>query len=125
MDFDHWQEWNPIVDQASGVASPESKLSMTMRCGEGKAGNKYSPVVTNVEEPKYFRCRATMMAGFLFTNDKVFELVETGSGTRLVHIEAFSGILVPLFWGKMEKSITPMLESMNDALKIKAEKSSG
>jgi len=29
-----------------------------------------------------------------------------------------------LFWGKMEKSITPMLEPMNDALKIKAEKSS-
>ena len=123
-DFDNWKGWNPIVDQASGVASPGSKLSMTMRCGDGKEGNKYMPVVTNVEDPKSFRWRATMMAGFLFTNDKVFELEETGSGTRLVHIEAFSGILVPLFWGKMEKSIAPMLESMNDALKIKAEKSS-
>jgi hypothetical protein len=97
---------------------------MTMRYGDGKEGNKYMSVVTNVEDPKSFRWRATMMAGFLFTNDKVFELEETGSGTRLVHIEAFSGILVPLFWGKMEKSIAPMLESMNDALKIKAEKSS-
>jgi hypothetical protein len=121
-DFDNWAEWNPIVDQASGVASPGSKLSMTMLCGDGKASNKYMPVVTNVEEPKLFRWRATMMAGFLFTNDKVFELEETGSGTRLVHIEAFSGILVSLFWSKMEKSILPMLESMNDALKIKAAK---
>ena len=123
-DFDNWKEWNPIVEQESGVASPGSKLSMTMRCGDGKEGNKYMSVVTNVEDPKSFRWRATMMAGFLFTNDKVFELEETGSGTRLVHIEAFSGILVPLFWGKMEKSIAPMLESMNVALKIKAEKSS-
>ena len=123
-DFDNWKGWNPIVDQASGVASPGSKLSMTLRCGDGKEGNKYMPVVTNVEDPKSFRWRATMMAGFLFTNDKVLELEETGSGTRLVHIEAFSGILVPLLWGKMEKSIAPMLESMNDALKIKAEKSS-
>ena len=122
--FDNWKEWNPIVNQASGVAPPGSKLSMTMCCGDGKEGNKYMPVVTNVEDPKSFRWRAIMMAGFLFTNDKVFELEETGPGTRLVHIEAFSGILVPLFWGKMEKSITPMLESMNDALKIKAEKSS-
>lgn len=120
-DFDNWKEWNPICDQASGVVSPGSKLSMTMSCGDGKEGNKYSPVVTNVEEPKSFRWRATMMAGFLFTNDKIFELEETGSGTRLVHIEAFSGILVPLFWGKMEKNIVPMLESVNDALKIKTE----
>jgi len=32
-DFDNWKEWNPIVEQESGVASPGSKLSMTMRCG--------------------------------------------------------------------------------------------
>ena len=40
-DFDNWKEWNPIVDQASGAASPGSKLSMTMGCGDGKKGNKY------------------------------------------------------------------------------------
>jgi uncharacterized protein YndB with AHSA1/START domain len=39
-DFDNWKEWNPIVDQASGVASPGSKLSITMGCGDGKKGNK-------------------------------------------------------------------------------------
>lgn len=123
-DFDNWKEWNPIVDQAKGVASLGSKLSMTMRCGDGKEGNKYMPVVTNVEEPKSFRWRATMMAGFLFTNDKVFELEEIGSGTRLIHKELFSGMLVPLFWSKMNKAVMPMLNSMNEALKIKAEKSS-
>jgi hypothetical protein len=122
MDFDHWREWNPIVEQASGIASPGSQLSMTMIC-DGKAGNKYKPVVKSVVEQKSFRWRATMIAGFLFTNDKVFELEETDSGTRLVHIEAFSGILVPLFWGKMEKAVAPMLTSMNNALKRKAEKS--
>jgi hypothetical protein len=123
-DFDNWAEWNPIVVQASGVASVGSKLNMTMRCGDDKAVNKYMPVVTNVEELKLFRWRATMMADFIFTNDKVFELEEIDSGTRLIHIEAFSGMLVSLFWGKMEKSIQPMLESMNNALKSKAEKNS-
>ena len=85
---------------------------------------KYRPIVTNVEEPKSFRWRGVMMAGFLMTNDKVFELEEISSGTRLIHKELFSGMLVPVFWGKLNKGVIPMLKSMNEALKIKAEKRS-
>ena len=58
------------------------------------------------------------------TNDKVFELEEISSGTRLIHKELFSGMLVPVFWGKLNKGVIPMLKSMNEALKIKAEKRS-
>jgi len=122
-DFNNWKEWNPIC-KASGAASLGSKLSVTMRCDDGKDGHTYMPVVTNVDEPKSFRWRGVMMAGFLFTNDKVFELEEISSGTRLIHREEFSGILVPLFWGKMEKDALPMLRKMNGALKTIAEKSS-
>jgi hypothetical protein len=122
-DFDNWKEWNPIK-HANGVASPGSKLTITMCGEEGKDGKKYMPLVINVEEPKSFRWRGVMMAGFLFTNDKVFELEEMGSGTRLIHREEFSGILVPLFWSKLKEYALPMLKSMNDALKITAEKSS-
>ena len=63
------------------------------------------------------------MAEFVMTNDKVFELEATGSGTRLIHKELFSGMLVPLFWSKFETGVPPMLNSMNDALKRIAEKS--
>ena len=122
-DFDNWKEWNPIVTQASGTASLGSKLSITMCGKDGKDGPKYMPSVTIFDEPKLFRWRAKMMAGFLFTNDKVFELEETASGTRLIHIEAFGGILVPMFWGNLNKHVPSMLKSMNDALKIKIEKS--
>ena len=123
-DFDKWKEWNPIVNQASGVASLGSKLSVTMRGEDGKDGPKYMPIVTILQEPKSFRWRGKMMFEFLFTNDKVFELEETGSGTRLIHKELFSGMLVPLFWSKFDKHVPSMLKSMNDALKTKAEKSS-
>lgn len=123
-DLEHWKEWNPTVNQASGEASLGSKLSITMCGKDGKDMNKYMPVVTNIEEPLSFRWRAKMMAGFLFTNDKVFELEEIASGTRLIHIEAFSGFLVPMFWSKLNKGVLPMLKSMNDALKITVEKSS-
>jgi hypothetical protein len=124
-DFNHWKEWNPIVNQVSGLASLGSKLTVTMRGENGKDGPKYMPTVTVFEEPKSFRWRGKMMAGFLFTNDKVFELEKTGFGTRLIHKELFSGMLVPLFWSKFNEHVPLMLNSMNDALKRTAEKSSG
>ena len=124
MDFGHWKEWNPIVKQASGKASLGSELNITMRGGEGQDGPNYLPVVTHLDEPKFFRWRGKMMAEFVMTNDKVFELEETASGTRLVHKEMFSGMFVPLMWGKFESGVPPMLNSMNEALKALAERSS-
>lgn len=123
-DFEDWKNWNPIINQASGAASLGSQLSMTMRGEDGKDGPKYMPIVTNFEEPKFFRWRAKMMAEFLLTNDKVFELEKTGSGTRLIHKELFSGMMVPIMWSKFDKGVPPILKSMNDALKRRAEKSS-
>jgi len=124
-DINHWQEWNPIVKQASGEASPDSTLTITMCSKEGKGGKdgpKYMPVITNCEAPKRFRWRAKMMAGFLFTNDKVFELEDTSNGTHLVHKETYDGWLVPMFWNKLNENVPSMLNSMNDSLKELAEK---
>ena len=121
-DFGAWEEWNPIVDRVSGTASLGSRLEVTM-CGKnGKAGPKFKPYLTVFEKPKSFRWRGKMMAESLFTNDKVLELVENGSGTRLIHKEMFSGLLAPLFWGKLNRFVPPMLQSMNEALKKRAEK---
>ena len=64
-DFDNWKEWNPIIKNASGVASLGSKLSITM-CGKegknGKDGPKYMPSVTNFDEPKYFHWRGKVQS---------------------------------------------------------------
>ena len=123
--IDNWAEWSPIINQASGDASLGSTLSITMMSKEeGKDGPKYNPVITILDEPKLFRWRAKMMAEFVFTNDKVLELEETRTGTRLIHKELFSGMFVPLFWSSVEKNVPSMLDSMNEALKVKAEKSS-
>jgi hypothetical protein len=120
--FNTWQEWNPIVNHAHGDASLNSKLSITMRGNNGKDGPKYKPNITNLDKPTFFRWRAKMMAGFIFTNDKVFELKETGTGTRLIHKELFSGLLVKMFWNKLNNHVPSMLKSMNEAIKMLAEK---
>jgi hypothetical protein len=89
---------------------------------QGKDGPKYNPIITELEEPNYLRWRAHMLTGFIFTNYKVLELEESNSGTRLIHKEMFKGLLAPIFCGQMEKDVPPMLNSMNQALKVLAEK---
>ena len=121
--INNWKDWSPIINDSQGTVSVGSILSITMMGKEkGKDGPKYNPTITDLEEPKYFRWRAHMLAGFIFTNDKIFELEETNSGTRLTHKEMFSGLLAPVFCGQMEKGVPPMLKSMNKALKELAEK---
>lgn len=121
-DFNSWKEWNPITNEASGDATIGSKLSFTM-CGKnGKDGPKYSPTVIVCENPTLFRWRVKMMAGLLFTNDRIFELKETSTGTHLVNTEAFGGAMAAMSWGKLKQFVPPMLNSMNEALKKLAEK---
>lgn len=120
-DIDKWSEWSPIINQSSGSASLGSELTITM-IGKGESnGPNYSPVVTVFEKPTLFRWRGKMISEFMFTNDKVFELVKTEIGTRVIHKELFKGVLVPLFWGKLNESVPSMLDSMNAALKEKLE----
>jgi hypothetical protein len=122
-DIDNWQEWSPTINASKGEASIGSKLSITMMSEkEGKDGPKYNPIITKLDEPKYFHWRAHMLTGFIFTNDKIFKLEEISSGTKLIHIETFKGLITPLFRGQMEKGVPPMLNRMNKALKDLAEK---
>ena len=120
-DFDHWKEWNPMVNQASGSALKGSKLEITMRGPDGKDAMKYQPEVIEANMPKSFRWRATMMGSIMFTNDRVFELREENGGTIFVNREEFKGLMLPMFWGKMSEFVVPMLEEMNKALKRKLE----
>ena len=122
-DINSWQKWSPTINASQGEAAVGSKLNITMMSKEeGKDGPNYSPIITKLTEPNYFHWRAHMLAGFVFTNDKIFKLEKISSGTRLTHIETFTGLLTPLFRGQMEKGVPPMLNMMNKALKDLAEK---
>lgn len=121
-DIESWQEWSPIINKSSGSAQLGNTLEITMMGKEeGKDGPSYKPVIKDFDSPKLFRWRAHMLAGFLFTNDKVFELEKTASGTKVIHKELFKGLLAPIFCNQMEKGVPPMLDAMNQALKAKVE----
>ena len=122
-DINKWQEWSPIINGSQGKSAIGSKLTITMISKEeGKDGPKYNPVITELKEPTYFHWRAHMLSEFIFTNEKIFKLEETATGTHLTHIETFKGLMAPIMSEAMKKNVPPMLDSMNKALKELAEK---
>ena len=122
-DINKWQEWSPIINVSQGSTSVGSELTIIMMGKEkGKDGPKYNPVITELKQHDSFRWRAHMLAGFVFTNDKIFKLEQTKTGTRITHIETFKGLLAPIFCDRMEKGVPPMLNAMNKALKDQVEK---
>lgn len=121
VDFENWKHWNPI-SQASGRASLGGKLDITMSAADGKTGNRYVATIKTLEAPRLLHWQASMGAQVLFTNDKILELIETDRGTKLVHRETFSGLLVSLFWKKLEAYVPGALNQMNAAFKQVLEK---
>ena len=107
---------------SQGDAAVGSTLTITMIGKEaGKDGPQYSPRIIQMDEPRYFHWRAHMMAGFIFTNDKIIELQKTDTGTKVTHKETFKGLMAVMMKGQMDKGVPPMLTRMNDALKELAE----
>ncbi len=122
-DIDSWGEWSPIINSAEGNAELNATLTITMISKKaGKDGPVYQPEITHFDAPNYFHWRAVMFSEVIMTNDKVFELEKTETGTRLVHKELFKGMMLPIFCNKFDENVPAMLNSMNQALKELAEK---
>ena len=119
---DQWHQWSPIINGSSGKPSLGEQVNITMTGKEkGSDGPKYSPTIIALEKEAVLHWRAKMMAGFIFTNDKIFELSATEKGTHLIHIETFKGLMAPLMSKSVAKNVPAMLDSMNLALKALAE----
>ena len=120
-DLPGWSQWNPIVNKIEGELSVGSTLSITMSNSKGKDAQKYKGTITTFEKEKQFIFIAKMMANFLFSVERVIEIKESRKGTLLTQIENYKGIMVTLFWGKLDTMARKMLNAMNKALKEKAE----
>ena len=122
-DIEKWSDFNSAINASTGVASPGSVHSVTMRGEEaGTDGPQYAPEIISFDEGKSYRWRAVMGAGIIFTNHKLFELTPTDTGTLLKHSEVFNGMMLPLMKGFMQEGVPPILDEMNQAFKAEAEK---
>ena len=120
-DLDRYRDWNPLIASAEGRVAVGERLVNRLTPPGGKAMT-FKPVVTVVEENKTFEWLGRLLLPGLFDGRHRFELHETeNGGTRFVHTESFSGLLVRPLRSSLDTNTRQGFEAMNDELKHRVE----
>lgn len=121
MDFEAYPNWNPFIRSINGTKKIGEKLTVFIKPPDGN-GMTFKPVILNLDPGKEFRWKGKLGIHGIFDGEHYFLLEHVDAGvTRFVHGEKFSGILVPLMGGLLEKTKIGF-ESMNESLKEQCEK---
>lgn len=117
-DFASYSEWNPFIKKIEGEVAVGNRIY-------AEIGNmKFKPVVVAFETEKVFEWLGhVLIPRVIFDGQHKFELIANSDGTTtLNHSEKFQGILVPLMKNMLNNETKAGFESMNEALKARAEK---
>lgn len=119
-DFSRYPEWNPFIPTAQGTVREGETITVRIEPPGGQ-GMTFRPRLQRVDPNRELRWLGRLLLPKLFDGEHVFELHPREGGTRFVHRETFSGLLVPLLWGSMKDPTRRGFEAMNEALKAHAE----
>lgn len=116
VDLDRHTDWNPFIISASGDVAAGNRLDLRMQPPGGR-GMRFRPRVT-VADGHVLEWLGHLGVRGLFDGRHRFELHPTpGGGTRLVHGETFTGILVRLLARSLDGGTRAGFEQMNAALR--------
>lgn len=118
VDFSDYPDWSPRLTLA-GRPEPGQRLHVTA-AAPGEKGMRFNPVVLAAEPGRVLRWRGRVLLPGLCDGVHEFVLTPSAGGTRLVHAEDFSGLLVPFLGRGMERTEAHMHEQ-NAALKGRVE----
>lgn len=118
VDFAAYPAWSPRM---SVVGRPESgqRLRLTA-AAPGEKGMRFRPRVLAAEPGRVLRWRGRLLLPGLCDGVHEFVLTPHAGGTRLVHAEDFSGLLVP-FLGRALAQTEQGMREQNDALQQRVE----
>jgi hypothetical protein len=119
-DLSEYQQWNPFVVAGSGQVAVGEQLEVRMRQAGGKE-TTFKPIVTEATTPRAFEWLGQLGIPGLFAGRHRFDLVSTETGTRLVHSEEFTGVLVPVLAKTLDQKTRAGFEAMNVAMKERIE----
>jgi len=121
-DFPSHAAWNPFVRSIQGRPAQGEKLVVHIQPPGGK-GMTFKPTVLVAEPRKELRWLGRLLFPGLFDGEHYFLLDPLPSGgTRLVHGEKFSGLLVAMARSSLDDGTRRGFMAMNDALKARAER---
>lgn len=122
-DVDQYESWNPFVVSSEGRVAVGERLVNRFQ-PPGARAQTFKPTVTVVEPPATFEWLGRFGLPGLFDGRHRFDLEPTADGgTRLLHREFFSGLLVRLLRSSLDTKTKQGFELMNQAIKARAESS--
>jgi hypothetical protein len=120
-DFKNFQQWNPFIYKIDGTPSVGAKIKLHLRTPKGKS-RTYQPRITKVKPFKEIRWLGKSPIPGIFDGERIFILEPIGANQiRFVHREIFTGLLVDLVGNRLDKDMYSSFNSMNEALKKRAE----
>ena len=119
-DLDQYAAWNPFLVEASGLVEPGQRLRVTLSPPGGRPITM-RPRVTEVVPGRALEWWGHLGVRGIFDGRHRFEVHNSGTGTRLVQRETFTGLLVPLLAKSLDGPTAAGFALMNDALRARAE----
>ncbi len=114
--FQDYPNWNPFLTEVSGTLAKGQQLKINA------GGMRFQPKVLRLETARELQWIGHLFFAGLFDGKHHFLLKANPDGsTQFTHSEDFSGILIPLFRGKLLRDTQANFEKMNQALKSVAE----
>ena len=119
-DFAAYPEWNPFIRRARGELRAGAKLEVRIEPPQARA-TTFKPTVRSVEPNRELRWLGRLLVPGIFDGEHSLSIEPLDSNrSRFVQSERFSGILVGLAKGTLQKTDTGF-EQMNAALKERVE----
>ena len=117
-DFANYEQWNPFIIKAAGRAEQGSTIEIHIKTPAGKK-REYHPKITKAERSRELRW---MGKSWVLNGEHIFVIEQLEQKrVRLIHREAFDGLLTSFFGKSLDTDIKQGLEEMNRALKEQAE----
>lgn len=112
-----WSSWNPFIIRSEGQLKTGQRITNTMAM-PGRKPMTFRPTILSVDPNKELRWLGHLLIPGLFDGEHYFLFEESAKGTRFVHGEKFTGLL--LFTVNME-DIRRSFVALNEALKKRVE----
>ncbi len=120
-DLESYEQWNPFVVMGKGPIRQGEKITVRAQ-PDGKPGLTSHPVITKIVPGKELRWLGHFPLPGLVNGEHIHILEPLGKNrTRYIHDDEFTGLLLPLVWGRLESVTRTGFEKMNRALKKTAE----
>ena len=118
--FEKHPEWNPFIRSIEGNKKVGERLIVTIQPAIGRK-MVFKPLVISFSVNRELKWKGTLGMEGIFDGEHYFILEQTNDGTtKLIHGERFSGILVGLLGGMVDKT-REGFEAMNLSLKAECE----